>query len=164
MRVLLLGIDMEGLHGSFMHILEYAQYFTSRGDEVVVGTIFLAEENKKLLEEAGAKVCRMDKLPNLEYDLIYALHLILFPALLNTGIRYRKSILMTLSKSEGVEGLPPSPLWPQYDMLAAISPEIIEIYEKSFRIPPKLLQHVPNHIPLPFLKKANLKQIWAPEP
>lgn len=154
-------MDCQGLHGSFMHVYEYAQYFARRGDEVVVSSIFIDDSNRKLLESEGVTFCKVIDTPlDQKYDLVYALHLILFPALLGRGLKYDKAILMSLSSQAPIEMLPPSLIWPQYDMLACVSPEIIRLYERQYKIDPRRLAHVPNHIPLEFLDKAAARQSW----
>lgn len=157
-------MEMAGLHGSFMHILEYGEYFKSIGAEVHVGGGFFADDNIRMLLDAGIKPHSFDLVPLDEtYDLVYALHLLPFPAFLAKGLKYRKAILMSLSFLAPIEGLPPSQLWPQFDLLSVLSSEHALAFEKKFSINPKMLSIIPNHIPLAFLENADKKRNWRKE-
>lgn len=162
LRVLFLGIDLEGLHGSFLHIFEYAQYFRKRGDEVYVASVFISQANRDLLESEGIIVKSVGRLPlDVTYNLVYALHLILFPALLCQGLKYDRAILMSLSGHVPIELLPPSVLWPQYDLLGVLSEEIRQMYKKKYNISPERLTIIPNHVPLNFIDRAFVRESWS---
>lgn len=162
MKILFLGMNLDGWHGSLFHIREYALFFKNRGDEVYVGSVFIAPQIRDFLEQDGIIVKDLDNVPlDITYDIVYALHLLLFPALLLKGLKYKKAILMSLSPYVPEEQLPPPSLWGQFDMLAVISEEIIEKYARNYGINKKALTVVPNHIPLNFINASSLKHAWA---
>lgn len=100
----------------------------------------------------------------LKYDLVYALHLLLFPALLMKGLKYGQAISMSLSSFEPIEQFPPPSLWPHFDILGAISDEIIHNYIHQFRQDGNRLTLIPNHIPLEFIALADRKKTWQSQP
>lgn len=158
-------MDMHnGFHGSFMHVLEYGEFFKQRGDEVVIGSVLISQKNREIAENAGFRVYHLNHLPIEEpYDLVYSLHLILFPALLARGLRYHKAIHMSLSALLPIERIPPSQFWPQFDLITAISPEVVQRHSDLYQVDPHLFTIVPNHIPLDFIRKANQKKGWNKE-
>ncbi|MDE5831823.1 MAG: hypothetical protein K2H64_02365 [Desulfovibrio sp.] len=160
MNVLFLCMDMEGLHGSFIHIMEYAEYFKSKGWNVTIGSVFIADVNRRLAEERGFKVCPLTKFPATEFDLVYALHLLLFPALVYKGLKYKKAISMSLSSFMEVEQLPPLQFLPQFDLIGAISREAVDESSRKYGLNPGIYTIIPNCIPLSFLSKSAQKQSW----
>lgn len=160
MNVLFLCVDMDGLHGSFLHVMEYAEYFKSNGWDVTIGSIYISDFNRQLAESKGFQVSSINGLPNLEYDLVYALHLLLFPALVCRGLRYKKAIAMSLSSFVPIEQLPPKRFLSQFDLIGALSQEAVDNSSRKFGIKPSLYKIIPNHIPLAFLEKSRDKKTW----
>lgn len=165
MKVLLCCMYLNGLHGSVLHVLEYAEFFRSMGADVSIGTIFIDPEIKRRADKAGISVFKIDEVSvDTEYDLVYALHLFLFPYLLFRGLKYKRSILSLLSLKHSLEQLPPSCMYPYYDLITAISPEIINRYHNDFKIDLDLFTLIPNAIPMDFIKKSGVKSEWAESP
>lgn len=161
MKVLFLGFFMDGVHGSVMHIMEYANYYKELGWEVYIGAVKIDQQIKQILGSNGIHIYYINKIPlDQTYDLVYALHLLLFPALIAKGLKYKKSIIMTLSPTIPMEQIPPSQIWPQIDMFSAISQEIIDSYHTNYGLNPEIFTLIPNHIPINFIRHAQRKQVW----
>lgn len=165
MRVLFLCMQMNsGFHGSILHVLEYAEYFLQKNAEVCIGSVFISEENRKIAEDLGIHVYSLRNIPvDRKYDLVFALHLLLFPYLVLRGLKYDYAIAMTLSAFLPVEKIPPSQFWSHFDLMVCISDEIINMYQKYFNINPKHFIKIPNHVPLRFYDFINIKQKWNAE-
>lgn len=162
MKVLFLCMYMSGLHGSVLHVLEYAKFFRSLDAEVFIGAIFIDQDIRKIAAAENIHLCRITNIPvDIEYDIVYALHLFLFPYLLFKGLTYKHFILGLLSVKAPVEQLPPSCMYPYLDLITAISPEIIARYRDEFHLDEKLFTLVPNPLPLEFLEKSGVKREWA---
>ena len=67
---------------------------------------------------------------------------------------------MSLSSFQPIEKFPPPSLWPHFDMLAAISDEIINDYTDKYRLDNKIFTMIPNHIPANFISMSGIKQDW----
>lgn len=161
MRVLFLCMNMNGFHGSALHVFEYAEYFVKKGAEVSIASVFIADENATLAEKLGARLYSLRDLPkDAEYDLVFALHLFLFPYMILRGLHYKHVITMTLSAFIPLEMVPPAQLWTHFDLMTCISDEIIEMYQSRFGIHPKYFTKIPNHIPLRFYEHINTKRSW----
>lgn len=165
MRVLFLCMQMNsGFHGSILHVLEYAEYFLQKKADVHIGAVFISAENRKIAEDLGIHVHSIRDVPvDRKYDLVFALHLLLFPYMVLRDLKYDHAIAVTLSAFLPVEKVPPSPFWSCFDLMICISDEIIDMYRKYFGINPKYFTKVPNHIPLRFYEHINIKQEWNPE-
>lgn len=163
MNALLLCIDMHnGLHGSFMHTLEYGEYLGQLGYDVHIGSVLIAESNRQLAQQMGFTVHDIVSVPlDIQWDLVYALHGILLPALIGKGIKYAKAIGSTLSKLSRIECLPPSIIWPYFDLFTAVSEEVAYWHVKKFDIK-NIFEVIPNHIPLSFMNHSPRKS-WTPE-
>lgn len=148
------------LHGSFLHILEYAEYFISIGYDVTIGSVYISPYNREIVEKRGINVFPVFQLPDVEYDIVYALHLIIFPALLLRGLKYKKAISMTLSAFLPIEMVPPIKFLPHFDMVNAISEEAVNSISRKFSIPNSMINVVPNHIPLNFVEMSHTKTEW----
>lgn len=161
MRVLFLCMHMDGgYHGSVLHVLEYAEYYVNRGDDVTIGAVFIDAAIAAEAERIGVKLCHLKQVPvEQPYDLVYALHLFLFPFLLTRGLRYRHAITMLLSAFHPIEKVPPTSLWPHFDMITCLSVEAIAKYA-AVGIDAGSFEIVPNHVPLAFLRKWNAKTTW----
>ncbi len=165
MRVLFLCMQMNsGFHGSMLHVLEYAEYFIQKNADVHIGSVFISEENRKIAEDRGIHVHSLRELPvDTKYDLVFALHLLLFPYMVCRDLKYDHAIAVTLSAFLPVEKVPPSPFWSCFDLMVCISDEIIDMYQKYFNINPKYFTRIPNHVPLRFYDHVNIKQEWNAE-
>lgn len=164
MKVLFLCMYMSGLHGSILHVLEYAKFFKSMDAEVFIGAVFIDAATMKTAASENIHLYRINKIPiDIEYDIVYALHLFLFPYLLFKGLSYKHSILGLLSVKGPIEQLPPSCMYPYLDLITAISPEIIDRYHKEFQIDVKSFTLIPNPLPLAFIEKSAVKTKWAPK-
>lgn len=162
MKILFLCMHMSGLHGSVLHTLEYAKFFKSLDAEVFIGTVFIDQEIRKLAASEDINFFRINNIPlDIEYDIVYALHLFLFPYLLMKGLTYKHSILGLLGVKVPLEQLPPSCIYPYLDLITAISPEIIARYREEFQLDEKLFTLVPNHLPMDFMEKSGVKTKWS---
>lgn len=157
-------MDMDkGLHGSLLHILEYGEYFRSLGYEIHIGAMFLSEENSELARNLGFTVHKIKDIPLEEtWDLVYALHMLIFPALLAKGLKYRKAIGATLSAFGDIELPPPPQLWPFFDLFTAISEEAAYTYARKYGIRGKF-EIIPNPVPLAFMKHEP-RRFWKAKP
>lgn len=161
MRVLFLCMHMNGFHGSVLHVLEYAEYFVKNGADVSVASMFIADEQTAFAKKLGIHLYLLQDIPkDTQYDLVFALHLFLFPYLILRGLHYKHVITMTLSAFEPLEMVPPAQLWTHFDVMTCISDEIIEMYQKRFKVHPKQFTKIPNHIPLRFYEHVNTKRHW----
>lgn len=161
MKVLFLCMYMQGLHGSVLHVLEYAKFFKKINADVVIGSFFIDPEIREMAKRDGILIYRIDDTPlDIKYDIVYALHLLLFPYLLFKGLDYKHAILGLLSTTEPLEQLPPSCMYPYFDMITAISQEIVARYRDDFLIDEKLFTVLPNPVPLDFLDKNMVKTEW----
>lgn len=162
MKVLFLCMYMSGLHGSVLHVLEYARFFKRMNADVYIGTVFIDPKIREIALSENIHLYRMNTLPvNIEYDIVYALHLFLFPYLLFKGLAYKHAILGLLSVKGPIEQLPPSCMYPYFDLITAISQEIIARYHNEFQVDTKLFTLVPNPLPLEFMEKSGVKTEWA---
>lgn len=160
MKVLFLCMHMNnGFHGSIMHILEYAEFFLKRKDEVYIAAVFISDEIRNEAERLSVRLFNIDELPlDITYDLVFVFHIFIFPALLQRGLKYKYSIATVLSKSTELELLPPTSFWPQFDLITCVSNEIINNYKDKFGFPPSLFTLIPNHVPINFLKYSMAKR------
>lgn len=55
-------------------------------------------------------------------------------------------------------------MYPYFDLITAISPEIIARYRDEFQLDEKLFTLVPNHLPVDFIEKSGVKTQWAEKP
>lgn len=162
MKILFLCMHMSGLHGSVLHILEYAKFFKSLDAEVCIGAVFIDPTIRKIAASENISLYRISNVPlDTEYDIVYALHLFLFPYLLIKGLAYKHAILGLLGVKVPLEQLPPSCMYPYVDLITAISPEIIARYRDEFQLDEKLFTLIPNHLPVDFLEKSGVKTQWA---
>lgn len=149
-----------GYHGSIMHILEYADYFLKRGDEVSIGSVFISDDIGDEAKKQGIHLYNITDIPmEPVYDLVYAFHIFLFPYLLSQDLNYKNAIATVLSPFAPLEKLPPSPLWRHFDLITCISDEIIETY-RALGIDSKTFVKIPNHIPLDFLNHGGCRNKW----
>lgn len=164
MKILLLCMHMTGLHGSVLHVMEYAKFFKSIKADVSIGAVFIHPTVRELAASEKIPLYRLNDVPlDTEYDIVYALHLFLFPYLLIQGLSYRHSILGLLGAKVPLEQLPPSCMYPYFDLITAISPEIIARYRDEFLLDEKLFTLIPNPLPMDFLEKSGVKTTWAPK-
>lgn len=158
-------MNMTDLHGSVLHVLEYAKFFRSLDAEVYIGAMFIHPSIRERAAAENIILVRINHIPlDIEYDLVYALHLFLFPYLLIQGLTYKHSILALLSVKIPLEQLPPSCMYPYFSLITAISPEIIARYRDEFQLDENLFTLVPNPLPLDFLEKSAVKTEWAAKP
>lgn len=164
MNVLFTIIDMDGLHGSFMHALEYGEYFVARVAAVHFASLYITPENRRIAEERGIKVHFLTEVPATKFDLVYALHLILFPALVAAGLNFEKAIFMSLSSFGIIEGPPPTEFWNQYALMTALSEEALMTWRQRYGIATDNFLIVPNAIPTRFLTRKYAKNAWSDTP
>lgn len=162
MKVLFLCMYMSGLHGSVLHVLEYAKFFRSMDAEVSIGAVFIDARIRELAVSEGINLYRINNVPvDTEYDIVYALHLFLFPYLLFKGLAYKHSILGLLSVKGPIEQMPPACMYPYFNLITVISPEIAARYHDEFQIDENLFTLIPNPLPLEFINASNTKNEWA---
>lgn len=154
-------MNMSGLHGSFLHIMEYAKFFKSMDAEIFLGSVFMGAKIKEIAAKEKYHLYPINKLPvHQEFDLVYSLHIFLFPYLLFKGLAYKHAIHALLSVKSPLEQLPPSCMYPYFDLITVLSPEIAMRYNDEFQISPSRFMLVPNPIPLNFLSKSKEKTEW----
>lgn len=138
------------------------RFFKSIHADISIGAVFINSEIRKIAEQEGFKLYKINNVPiDVEYDLVYALHLCLFPYLPLKGLTYKYSILGLLSLKDPIEQLPPSFMYPYFDLITTISPEIIAHYQDDFHVDSSMFTLIPNPIPLEFIVKSSKKKSWS---
>lgn len=161
MKVLFLCMNVSGLHGSALHIMEYAKFFQNISDDISIGAFFISKKAKDLAVKENFKLYKINDVPvDVEYDIVYSLHVFLFPYLLFKGLVYKHAIHALLSVKSPIEQLPPSCMYPYFDLITVISPEIASRYYDEFQLNPNLFMLIPNPIPLNFIGKSSDKLSW----
>lgn len=144
-----------GWHGSIIHILEIAEYFTKNGYDVSIAAFLITDEIKNYARERGIDLFLISD-TDIEpvYDIYWGVHFLSMSYLISKGLKYNKIIYNCLSSSHSLE-LPP------------ISEPELPIYANSLETANMLKNNtthknihiLQNLVPDIFLKEPVLKEL-----
>lgn len=154
MNILFTSLYANGLHGSVVHILEYAEYLARQGHNVTWVAVFVSPPMKQDAAARGIRLCSLANFkPDLQtvYDIVWAFHIFIFPALMAKGLNYERFIASSLSCITNLEQFPP--FFRDAALLTAISEEVKAFNVRRYGIPAADITVIPNHIPAAFSRK-----------
>lgn len=161
MNILFTSLYANGLHGSVVHILEYAEYLARQGHNVTWVAVFVSPPMKQDAAARGIRLCSLANFkpdPQTVYDIVWTFHIFIFPALMAKGLNYERFIAASLSCITNPEQFPP--FFRDAALLTAISEEVKAFNVRRYGIPAADITVIPNHIPPAFTRK---KKACSPE-
>lgn len=146
MDILITVAFMDGFHGAVMHARDMASFFKQRGDQVRIGTIFVAPNIKEMFSSMEVPVFELGKVP-LEacYDIVFAYHYPTIGFLLKQGLRCNKLVLGSLSGEGRLETFPL--YWDSASLLTVMSIKTAEKHHDKYGIPLEKMYVLENPIP-----------------
>lgn len=159
MRILFCSCYANGLHGSLLHILEYAKYLRSTGHDVSYAGVLMKPSIKDLFIHQDIKVYELNAIPDdVIFDIVWTYHTFLLPFLIARKVQVKKVVSASLSSIMRVEH---HTLYYKYvSMLTSISQEVQELHKNMYGIESIV---IPNHIPDEFLSVQKQEFSAAPK-
>ena len=146
MRILFTLAYADGYHGSMLHIKEIASYYTSKGHECIVATIYSKKEYEELFLKENITIKQVKDIDlTLEYDILYGVHHPVVSYLLNNKVKCKKLILNSLSRVELIEQFPN--YFHAASMLVVCSCRVRDYYSETLNVPKENIYVLENSIP-----------------
>lgn len=143
MKILFTVAFLDGLHGSVIHVKEWAKVLKDLGHDVTVATLYYEDWIRDAFAEDGiAVIWVLDYQPEHAWDIVFAYHFPILGTLFRRGLETNKLVLGSLSGFETLESLPL--YWKYSNAIVVMSEEVKSNHYKNFDIPSESMMVIEN--------------------